>query len=321
MVLNSLSTTAFLNHAWVDARTLTVSAFDIGFVQGVTVVEQLRTFGHKLFRFDQHMDRFEHSLEIVGIETGLDRIQWRAIAEQLVQRNAAKIAANDDWAIGLWATPGTISQLPPRSIQPTICGYARPIDFAGFHQLYRSGEHLVIAETRQTSPLNWPAELKCRSRMHYYLADQQACQKVPRARALMLDLEGFVCEATTANILIQFANEGLVTPRSNKALPGISLAMIRDLASELKVPLVQRDILPEELLSADEIMLCSTSPCIWPVTHLNSQPVGLGKQRGKPGELFQQLIAAWSQSVGIDIIAQAAQFSERRPDEPTPGVL
>ena len=46
---------------------LAVPVYDAGFVQGVTVAEQLRTFGGRLFRLPQHLERLQHSLEIVGV--------------------------------------------------------------------------------------------------------------------------------------------------------------------------------------------------------------------------------------------------------------
>ena len=45
-----------------------------------------------------------------------------------------------------------------------------------------------------------------------------------------------------------------------------------------------------------------------PVTRLNDQPVG----NGQSGQVFQQLINAWSQRVGIGIVEQAQQFAERK---------
>ena len=40
-----LNLTAYMNGEWADAQSLSVSIYDSGFMQGLTVVEQLRTFG------------------------------------------------------------------------------------------------------------------------------------------------------------------------------------------------------------------------------------------------------------------------------------
>ena len=71
----------------------------------------------------------------------------------------------------------------------------------------------------------WPPELKCRSRMHYYLADRQADARYPGSRALMLDVDGFVTETTTSNIVLFEKERGLVMPPRRKILPGITLSV------------------------------------------------------------------------------------------------
>jgi branched-chain amino acid aminotransferase len=45
-----------------------------------------------------------------------------------------------------------------------------------------------------------------------------------------------------------------------------------------------------------------------PVTRFNGQPIG----GGEPGPTFRRLIAAWSDSVGVDIVRQAEQCAAER---------
>ena len=58
--------------------------------------------------------------------------------------------------------------------------------------------------------------------MHYWLADRAATQIEPGAKAVLLDQQDHVLEATSANILVHYKDEGLVTPPVEKVLPGIS---------------------------------------------------------------------------------------------------
>jgi branched-subunit amino acid aminotransferase/4-amino-4-deoxychorismate lyase len=83
--------------------------------------------------------------------------------------------------------------------------------------------------------------------------------------------------------------------------------MLADLCRTLAIPFVERDLTPRDIAAADEILLCSTSPCVLPVVRLDGQPIG----PGTPGPIFARLINAWSAEVGIDIIAQARQFATR----------
>src|SRR5262249_53948442 len=153
----------------------------------------------------------------------------------------------------------------------------------------------------------WPAELKCRSRMHYYLADRLAAQAEPGSRALLLDEDGFVCETSTTNVAAFFHDTGVVSPRPEKVLPGISLQVAEELASDFGIGWSHRDFRPDELTRADEVFVTSTPNCILPVTRLNGRPIGAGR----PGPVFTRFLAAWNKLVGVDVAAQASRFAKR----------
>jgi branched-subunit amino acid aminotransferase/4-amino-4-deoxychorismate lyase len=137
--------------------------------------------------------------------------------------------------------------------------------------------------------------------MHYYLADRAAAASDPQARALLLDSRGFVAEATTANVLIYREGEGLISPPLTNILHGITLLATLELARRLGIPAVERELTIDDVASADEVLLTSTTICILPVTRLNGRPIG----SGLPGVVFSRLLAAWSEMVGVDIAAQA----------------
>jgi branched-subunit amino acid aminotransferase/4-amino-4-deoxychorismate lyase len=143
--------------------------------------------------------------------------------------------------------------------------------------------------------------------MHYYLADREADRRCPGARAVLLDQQGFVGEASTANVVAYDADRGLVTPRLDGVLPGISLEFLWELADELGIPHGEADILPGELAAATEVMLTSTSICIQPVVKVDGQPIA----SGQPGPVYRTLLDAWGKNVRVDIAGQARQFANR----------
>jgi branched-subunit amino acid aminotransferase/4-amino-4-deoxychorismate lyase len=143
--------------------------------------------------------------------------------------------------------------------------------------------------------------------MHYYLADQEADRKCPGARAVLLDERGFVGEASTANIVAYYEDRGLVTPKLEGVLPGISQRMLFELAGELGIPHAEGNITPADLAAANEAFITSTSICLQGVVHQDSNPLG----DGKPGTIFRKLLAAWSNAVGVDIADQARHFANR----------
>jgi branched-subunit amino acid aminotransferase/4-amino-4-deoxychorismate lyase len=299
---------AYSNGRYLPASEASVSMADGGFVQGTTVAEQLRTFGGRLFRLEAHLDRLFHSLEIVHVDPGLTRDEFIQIARKIAAHNHALLAAGDDLGLVIFVTPGpyvTMVRSSPEA--PTVGMHTFPLRFDLWVEKYASGQSLATTDVGQVPADCWPSELKCRSRMHYYLADRQAHARHPGSRALMLDRQGYVTETTTSNVVIYDPQAGLVTPPRRKILPGISLAALAELAGNLGVPMVERDFTPDDLAAAGEVFLTGTSACTLPVVRLNGRPIG----GGRPGPMFARLMSAWNDLVALDVIGQARKFATR----------
>jgi len=300
---------AYLNGRFIPLSQAAVGIFDVGFLQGVTVAEQLRTFGGRLFRLDLHLARLARSLELIGVDSGLPLAELGQIATQLVAQNRKLIDLDDDLGVTIFVTPGmspTYAAVASYS-GPTVCVHTQPLTFSAWADKYRTGDSLVVTDIRHVPAECWPPELKCRSRMHFYLADKQARETEPGARALLLDHRGCVTEASTANIVVYQAARGLISPPKEHILPGVTVAVLEELAAAQRIPFLHDELTVSDVAQADEVLLCSTSPCVWSVTRLNGQPIS----SGQPGPLSLRLRKAWSEMVGLDIEAQALQFARR----------
>jgi branched-chain amino acid aminotransferase len=142
-------------------------------------------------------------------------------------------------------------------------------------------------------------KIKCRSRMHWWLADQETHLVDPRGVSLCLDLEGNVAETSGANFLI--VKDGtVVSPSPRHILRGISLETVIELCGKLGIPFAERDFQVYDVVNADEAMLATTPYCLAPATMINGLPIGTGR----PGKTFARLIAAWSERVEVDIVGQ-----------------
>jgi branched-chain amino acid aminotransferase len=299
---------AYLGGEWIPACDAAVSVGDAGFVLGATVAEQVRTFRGKLFRLDEHLARLWRSLHVVEIEPEESMSKLSEVARELVAHNHVLLEPGDDLGLSIFVTPGVYpTYVASAESRPTVCLHTYPLPFRLWAEKYRRGEALATCGIEQVSPRSWPRALKCRSRMHYYLADRQATLRESGARALLLDDEGFVTEASTANFLAFRAEEGLVSPPAEKILPGISLAVVGELAGGLGIELIYRDLQPQEVASADEVLLSSTPGCLLPVTRFNGRAIG----DGCPSEVFRRLLEAWNELVGLDIAEQAERFADR----------
>jgi branched-chain amino acid aminotransferase len=301
--------TVYLNGQWLPESQAALSFTDAGFVLGATIAEQLRTFHGKIFRLDDHLARLEHSLQLLGIDPTIDREKLTDVAQEIVARNHRLLASGDDLGLSVFVTPGPYPAYSssPQPARPTVCLHTYLLPFRYWAEKYRTGQLLATTDVQQVPAECWPADIKCRSRMHYYLADRQAAQRHPGSRALLLDRDGIVTEASTANLLIYRHDEGLISPSSRKILHGISLMELFEIAVSLKIPCSERDFTPQEVADADEALLSSTPFCVLPCTRLNSRPIG----SGEPGEIFRRVLAAWSELVGVDVAHQAERFCTR----------
>jgi branched-chain amino acid aminotransferase len=298
----------YFNGRWLPASRAAMPLDDAGFVLGATVAEQLRTFGGRLFRLDDHLARLERSLELVGLDAGLSRAEWKGLAGEAVERNYRLVESGDDLRLIMFITPGSYATNGSEGhSRPTVCLHTDPLPFARWAGKYRDGQALAVTPVEQVPVTCWPAELKCRSRMHYFLADRQADRQEPGARALLLDREGFVVEASTANVVIYREKDGLISPPQTKILHGISLAETFDIAAELKIVCAEQDLTPGDVAAADEVLLTSTPFCLLPVTWLDGRAVG----DGRPGPVYRRLLEAWSRRTGVDLVRQAERFARR----------
>lgn len=294
---------AYYNGEWIPGAELRIDVDDLGFLLGATVTERLRTFRGQVFRLDEHLRRWRRSLEIVGLDAVAITAQVADAVPEFLRRNHGHVAADDDWTIIAFATPGVSG-----TGRPTVCVYGYPQQFQLWAAQYEKGVPVVVSDVRQIPPCCWPPELKCRSRLHFYLADHCAAATQPGARAVLLDEDGFVAEATTANVFVCLDGEGLVSPPAQHILCGVSLGVVEQLAAQLGLPFVVRPLAVAELRAASEAMLTSTSICLLPIVQCDGQPIG----DGQPGPTYRQLLKAWSEMVGLDVAEQARRCARRR---------
>jgi branched-subunit amino acid aminotransferase/4-amino-4-deoxychorismate lyase len=295
---------AYLNGRTIAASEARLPIYDAGVVLGATVSEMSRTFRHRAYRLEDHLDRLFRSLKAARLDIGLSKDDLAAISHDLVAHNAKLLPEDGDLGIVQFATAGEVRTYaammdhPPRTT-PTVCVHTFPLMFELYARRMQMGAHLVTPSVRQIPEACFDPHVKSRSRIHYYLADKEAREVDPEALALLLDLDGHVTETATANFLMVVRGV-LVSPRLDQTLVGISRATVVDLAGRLGIPFRERDILLAEVCSADEALITSTPYCMLPVTRINSSRIG----DGRPGPVFQRLVAAWSKEVDLDIVQQ-----------------
>lgn len=319
--MNTSEPLVYLNGRMLPASQASLPLYDAGVVMGASVTEMTRTFNHRPFRLDDHLARLFHSLNSVRFVIHESKEQLAAISRELIAQNAALLPAGGERGLNLFITAGTVATYAgmARDVEAavrdastsdriserarsdcTVCVNTFPLEWKLYARKMREGAHVVISDIRSIPPECLDPAIKCRSRMHFYLADQDVRQADANATALLLDLDGNITETSAANFL--FVESGtIVSPTTRNILPGISRRTVIELANnELRIPFVEQDSQQDRVIRADEAFLTSTPYCLMPVTKINGTTIG----DGKPGPIFRRLLTAWSALVGVDIEQQ-----------------
>ncbi len=302
----------YLRGEIVPASRALLPVYDAGIVLGATVTEMTRTFGHRMFRLNDHLDRLGRALKYVRFEIPDSRSEIEARTAEIVAHNLTLIGPEDDLGIIHFVTAGeykTYAGMAGKQadLRPTVCIHTFPMPFEIWAGKFEVGQHLITPSIRHVPPQCYDPKMKYRSRMHYYLADKEAQVTDPNGAALLLDLDGNVTETGGANFLI--VEKGtIVSPTTRNILPGISRQTVAELAQELGIPFVERDFQAFNVINADEAFTTSTPYCLLPVTKINGLPIG----SGKPGPIFEKILNAWSARVGVDIRRQMEEGARRR---------
>lgn len=103
-----------------------------------------------------------------------------------------------------------------------------------------------------------------------YLCEQRA-QAAGFDTGLMLDRHGRIAEASRSNVLF-VGDDVVVTPRlDGDVFPGITRALLLDLAATRGVEVQERDIYPDELSSFDAAVVCGTLSEVRPIGRIGSR--------------------------------------------------
>ncbi len=280
-----------------------ISVFDTAVTLGDTVTESTRTFGHRPFKLERHIERLYKSLKVSRINPGMTPDEMTAITLDLLETNLPHVPPHEDvWIVhnisrgmGAAAADPTLQRSPATVIINTAPMILR--DWAGF---YTAGCHAVTPFSRAIPTQSLDARIKNRSRLAYTLAEAEVKLVDPQAQSVILDTDGNVTENKGGNFFI-WADGVLKTPHARGALAGISRETALELAGVVGIPTQITDFQPYDIYTADEAFFTSTPYCIMPATKFNGLPVG----DGTVGPVARQLLQAWSDLVGLDIVAQA----------------
>ncbi len=297
----------WLNGEYYPRDEAKISMLDRGYRLGDVVYDTLRTFDGRVYRLAEHLDRFARTLKYVRIDPGMSMDRLGELIQEVIDRNEpVRSRYGDDYMISPHVTRGQGNSLGG-GLVPNVSIFIDPINFEGYAPAYSEGVHGVIARTRSLSPQQLDPKVKHFSRLSSVMADLEARDVDPAALAIMLDMDGNVTEGTGSNFII-VSGGAVRMPRDTALLQGVSRLAVRELAERLGIPVVEDDLQPYDVYTADEAFFTSTPFSLLPVSRVDNRTIGDG---AIPGPVTSQLLAAWSEQVGLDIVDQTIRLGRK----------
>ena len=289
----------WLNGEFVPRDKASIPLTDSGFRLGDVVFDTERTFDGKIFRLEDHLKRLFRSLKYLRIDPGMNMDEMAEVTQQVVDHNKPNREPGDDYMITQIVTGGQGDRIRGQA-DPNVAVWIDPIAFDQYSPLFDSGAHVVIPKTRSYSSQQLDPKIKHYSRLNFVLAEMEAVDVDPEAFPILMDSEGNLTEGTGYNFFV--VTEGVLrTPDDGSLLQGISRVAIIDLAKQLGIPTSEEPLQPYDLYTADEAFLSSTPYALLPVSRADKREIG----EEVPGPITSQLLASFSEMVGVDIVDQA----------------
>jgi D-alanine transaminase len=270
----------YLDGEYLPQSQAKVSVLDRGFLFGDGVYEVIPVFGGKPLRLSEHLDRLQRSMNRVSLDNPMTNAQWTDVFQSLLDRNPG-----GDRSIYLQVTRGAapirdLSIAP--DIKPTVFIMVNDIKPVDYTVLERGIEAITVEDFR------WKAcDIKSVSLIANVMIRLQANQSSVVDAVMVRD--GLVTEGTASNLFVVHDDVIATPPKSDCLLPGITRDLVIELALANGIKVEERDIREEELETADEIWLTSSTREIAPVVKINDHVVG----NGTAGEYWKKIIAIY----------------------------
>ena len=308
---NEKQRVVYQNGEFVAEQDAKISIFDSALMFGDMVFEMTRSFNKKQFKLREHLERLYAGIKIFRIPIRLSLEEMEKCCYETIERNDPVFSENDEHRLMINVSRGPLSIYGPifgGKIEPTVVIADFPLKWtvASMGPLFEEGIDAVIPSQRGIPASLLDPKIKSRSRVHYQMANIEVSgYQGENNWALLLDPDGFIAEGTGDNFFI-IKDDVIITPEDRNILRGVSRDYIFEIAPELGLKCIEKNIEPYDVYTADEAFMTGTPFCLLPVTSLNTLSIGSGKM----GKTTQSLLDQWSKNVGVDIKKQIVDYSQ-----------
>ncbi|MDA9662410.1 branched-chain amino acid aminotransferase [Candidatus Pelagibacter sp.] len=246
---------------WQDARVHIISH---GMHYASLVFEGLRVYNTKIFKLEEHIERLFNSARILDMKIPYSNQEIIEATKKLISDQNIK-----DGYIRPFAWRG--SEMMGVSAQNTKINVAIAIwDWPTYFDptLKSKGIKLNISKWQRPPQNSSPWQSKAAGLYMICTLSKHQAEKEGYTDSLMLDHEGNVAEATSANIFFKDKNNELHTPIPDSFLDGITRKTVIDLAKSKNIKINERKISPNELSNFVGCFITGTAAEITPVANI-----------------------------------------------------
>jgi branched-chain amino acid aminotransferase len=246
---------------WQDARVHIISH---GMHYASLVFEGLRVYNTKIFKLEEHIERLFNSARILDMKIPYSNQEIIEATKKLISDQNIK-----DGYIRPFAWRG--SEMMGVSAQNTKINVAIAIwDWPTYFDptLKLKGIKLNISKWQRPPQNSSPWQSKAAGLYMICTLSKHQAEKDGFTDSLMLDHEGNVAEATSANIFFKDKNNELHTPIPDSFLDGITRKTVIDLAKSKNIKINERKISPNELSNFVGCFITGTAAEITPVASI-----------------------------------------------------
>ncbi len=255
----------YLNGDLVAKHSAKISVLDRGFLFADGVYEVIPVYNSTPFRLKQHLTRLNHCLEQLEIPRPHSDIEWKNIICTLIERNGG-----GNLAIYLQITRGISKErnhLLDADMTPTVLLMASKLTVA------EENIHSITATL--LSDIRWHhCDIKSIALLGNIMLSNKARQ-LGHDEAI-LHRDGLVTEGAASNVFMVKHREVFTPPQNQLILGGITRDVIIELAEGSGLKVHQQDIHIDQLLSADEVWISSSSREISPISQIDDKIIGSG---------------------------------------------
>lgn len=219
---------------------------------GYAAFEGIRAYkthnGNRIFKAAAHFDRLERSCQLANIPFPWDKQELIKETYKLLTLNKLK----DAYIRPLVFCHPNMKLNEPKGVSILICAWGW--DAYSGNKLLK----LTISDYERPNPKSTPMEAKLSGNYVNSILATTAANVKGYDEALLLDMHGFVAEASGANIFIEKDGK-LYTPSLGNILPGITRATVKELCTVLDIECIEKKLTVEDLRNADSAFLCGTA--------------------------------------------------------------